>query len=174
MTGGRAPVAGDGGVLTPSVPLVVGPDLILAADAAVAVLLLLGLLLLAVVLRRRLLQRRGGTVDCSLRLRPGLARAWLGARAGALRRRPAGVVPAVQPRPPPPPVPARAVTSPCVRQREPQGAESLALPSGALVLECRAGGRPRELAMHKDAAMGFLAWMESSPPGVRTVDGATG
>jgi hypothetical protein len=52
-----------------------------------------------------------------------------------------------------------------VRRREPSGAEHLALLEGAVVMECRVGDRPVELAMQPSAVTGFLAWLESGPPG---------
>jgi Protein of unknown function (DUF2550) len=50
-------------------------------------------------------------------------------------------------------------------RRVPDGPEALALLSGAVVLECSWGERWVELAMADDALTGFLAWLESAPPG---------
>ena len=44
-------------------------------------------------------------------------------------------------------------------------AERLALPEGALVLSCTVPGGPVDLAMAPSTVTGFLAWLESRPPG---------
>jgi hypothetical protein len=43
--------------------------------------------------------------------------------------------------------------------------ERLSLPEGAVVMECAAGGEPVDLAMQPATVTGFLAWLESRPPG---------
>jgi len=42
--------------------------------------------------------------------------------------------------------------------------ESYAMPSGSVVLRCRAGVDELELAMRHDTLTGFLSWLESAPP----------
>lgn len=130
-------------------------------------LLLLGLLVLVLavgLLRRVVLQRAGGTVELSLRLkRPGHGRGWVngvGRFVGDELRW--YRVFSLSPRP------RRRYsrrTLVVLRRREPTGAEHRALLDGAAVLECRADGRPVELAMSFGAVTGFLAWLEATPPG---------
>jgi hypothetical protein len=74
------------------------------------------------------------------------------------------VVPRLQPVPAPAPVLSRR-TLEVVRRRPPSGSEQRALQEGAVVLECRVGERPVELAMQPSTVTGFLAWLESRPPG---------
>ena len=136
---------------------------------ALAVLVALGLLALGLlVLRRRFLSRRGGTFDCSLRLRMtsnartgqgwtlGIARysgdtlEWYRVFSYALR-------------------PKRVLGRrdlQVVDRRDPQGAEVFSLLSGAVVVRCIAAGGPVEFAMSQDTLTGFLSWVESSPPGI--------
>ena len=126
--------------------------------------LLAALLLLAVAVRRRWLQSAGGTVELSLRLkRLGHGRGWS-----------AGVgffdgddlrwyrVFSLSPRP-------RRVLSrrqlEVVSRRAASEAERLALPDGAVVLSCAVPGGPVDLAMQPATVTGFLAWLESRPPG---------
>lgn len=132
---------------------------------------LLGLALVALgllVLRRRFISRSGGTFDCSLRLRPaanpksgqgwtlGIARysgeslEWYRVFSYALR---------------PKRVFGRRDLQ-VVDRREPQGAEAFSLLSGAVVVRCVEPGGPVELALSRDTLTGFLAWVESSPPGI--------
>ena len=40
----------------------------------------------------------------------------------------------------------------------------LPLPSESVVLTCRTGNGPRELAMDSSTVTGFLSWIESAPP----------
>ncbi len=122
------------------------------------------LLLLAVAARRRGLQAAGGTVEVSLRLkRPGHGRGWVNGvgrfvgdelrwyRIFSLSPRPRRVL--------------SRRTLQVVRRRAPYGAEHLALLDGVVVMECRVGDRPVELAMQPSTVTGFLAWLESRPPG---------
>jgi hypothetical protein len=132
---------------------------------------LVGLLLLALgllVARRRFISRGGGTFDCSLRLRPtsnprtgqgwalGIGRysgdslEWYRVFSYALR-------------------PKRVLGRrdlQVVDRRDPQGAEAFSLLSGAVVVRCIESGGPVELALSPDTLTGFLAWVESSPPGI--------
>ena len=134
-----------------------------------AVLVALGLLALgSLVLRRRFISRRGGTFDCSLRLRPtasgragqgwtlGIARysgdslEWY--RVFSYAMRPRRVL-------------ARRELQ-VVDRREPQGTEAFSLLSGAVIVRCLAAEGPVEFAMSTDTLTGFLSWVESSPPGI--------
>jgi hypothetical protein len=42
--------------------------------------------------------------------------------------------------------------------------EDLALPAESVVLTCRTGAGPQELAMDSSTVTGFLSWIESAPP----------
>jgi hypothetical protein len=52
-------------------------------------------------------------------------------------------------------------------RREVYPAEAALLGQGMVVVSCTAGETPEtvELAMAEDALTGFLAWLESAPPG---------
>jgi hypothetical protein len=126
--------------------------------------LFVALVLLAGLLRRVTLQRAGGTVELSLRLKaPGPGRGWVngvGRFVGdeLLWYR----VFSLSPRP------RRRYSRrdlEVLRRREPSGGEHRALLEGAVVMECRVGDRPVELAMSCSAVTGFLAWLEARPPG---------
>ena len=133
--------------------------LILAFLVGVAVLLMAGL-----VLRQRWLKRQGGTVDMSARLRPqSRAGGWA---TGSARYdgdclqwfRTFSLAPRARfslPRN------GMALTT----RRRPTGPESVSLPSDAVIVAVIAGESNVELAMSSDALTGFLAWMESAPPG---------
>lgn len=130
---------------------------LVAVGAGLVVLLALGL-------RRSALRRRVGTFDCSLRLFTGkYGRGWV---FGLGRYADDGLewyrVFSLSPRP-------RHVyrrRDLTVRgQRTPGGSEAMALLPGAVVVECGIAGRPLELGMSPSAATGFLAWLESAPPG---------
>ena len=133
-------------------------------EIVLALLVLAIVLGVAVVVRHRSLQAAGGTVEVSLRLkRPGHGRGWVNGvgrfvgddlrwyRVFSLSPRPRRVL-------------SRRELQ-VVRRREPTGAEHLALMQGAVVMECAVGGRPVELAMQPSVVTGFLAWLESRPPG---------
>ena len=132
-------------------------QVVLGALACAAVLLL------AVAARRRGLQAAGVTVELSLRLkRPGHGRGWVNGvgrfvgdelrwyRVFSLSPRPRRVL--------------SRRTLEVVRRRAPSGAEHRALLDGAVVMECRVGDRPVELAMQPSTVTG-LVWLESRPPG---------
>ncbi len=117
-------------------------------------------------LRRRVIALRGGSFDCSYRLRRGAGdKGWAFGvacyrgdqidwyRVFSYAVRPRRVLP-------------RAELS-VVAQREPLEAEALALLPGAAVLVCALRGQPVELAMSENALTGFLAWLEAAPPGQR-------
>lgn len=134
------------------------------AKLLLGVLAVVLLVLLAGLLRRVGLHRAGGTVELSLRLkRPGHGRGWVNGvgrfvddelhwyRVFSLSPRPR----------------RRYARRDLVvlRRREPSGGELRALLEGAVVMECRAGDAPVELAMAGSAVTGFLAWLEARPPG---------
>jgi hypothetical protein len=48
-------------------------------------------------------------------------------------------------------------------RRRPTG-DDLALPAESIVLTCRTGAGPQELAMDSSTVTGFLSWIESAPP----------
>ena len=130
------------------------------AGILVAALLALG----ALAIRRRMLTRRGGTFDCSLRLTPaGHGKGWtLGVGRYAGDTLEWYRVFSYSPRP------GRVFGRrrlEIVDRRVPQGAETVALLSGAVVVRCRDGEEFVELAMGNDALTGFLSWLESAPPG---------
>jgi len=169
--------------------------MVLAVVVVVAVLLAALLGLGAFALRRRLIQRPGGTFDCSARLRmPAVLPPSPDAVPDPDAPLPSGSAPApatadnggkgwvfgiarynhdsvewfrvfsYSPRP------RRTLQRSRIEvlhRRTPQGQEELALLSGAVVLTCLHAGEPVELAMSEDALTGFLAWLESAPPGQR-------
>lgn len=114
--------------------------------------------------RRRRLQRYGGTVDCSLRLpghlswRQGVGQydgdclKWY--RVFSLGMRPQRVLSRQR----------LAVTG----RRHPAPAEVNVLPRDPVVVSCVQDGADVELALSSSALTGFLAWLESSPPGAHT------
>lgn len=126
-------------------------------------LALLGLGLLA--LRRRAITRRGGTFDCSLRMRDGVrGKGWvlgIGRYAGESLEWYRVFSYATRPRR----VLGRRDLH-VVERREARGPEVFSLLSGAVVVRCLDGGSQVELAMGPDTLTGFLAWVESSPPGI--------
>ncbi|MBC7375696.1 MAG: DUF2550 domain-containing protein [Frankiales bacterium] len=123
------------------------------------------LLLLAVAIRRRLLARAGGTIELSFRLAPAdPGQGWINgvgrfASGGELRWY---RVFSLSPRP-------RRVflrrELEVTGRRAPAASEARALHGGSVVLECRSGSGPVELALDAVAVTGFLAWLESRPPG---------
>ena len=133
-------------------------------EALIALVLLVGAPLLALAVRRRILQRGGGTIDLSLRLKPGgNGRGWV---LGVGRFHGDDVqwyrVFSLSPRP------RRTLSRRDLRagaSREPRGPEVYALLKGAVVLECFGPSGKVELALGKGALTGFLAWLEAQPPG---------
>lgn len=120
-------------------------------------------------IRRRVLSRKGGTFECSVRMRippkstSSGARGWqlgLGRYNGAklewFR------VFSFLPRP-------REVfdrSLEVVSRRKPHGAEAFSLYAGHIVLAVRLDtGRMIEIAMSERALTAFLAWTEAAPPG---------
>jgi hypothetical protein len=133
------------------------------ADSSGGLLLVL-LYPVALVVRRRWIARNGGTFEFSVRLRsrrPG--RGWtLGVarytgdslewfRVFSLAPRPRLVY--------------RRSELEYVGRRDPEGAESYSLYSGHIVVSCRTLAGLAEFAMSPSALTGFLAWLESAPPG---------
>jgi Protein of unknown function (DUF2550) len=134
-----------------------------------AVWILAALLALAVAaaggiaIRRILLERGGGTVECGLRRSPD--QGW---RLGLAAYQPAelrwydafGVL--LRPRA----VFARRALR-VESRRQADAWESASLGQGMVVVKCHAAesGGPVELAMSEAALTGFLAWLESAPPG---------
>jgi Protein of unknown function (DUF2550) len=137
----------------------------IALDAAwifAAFLVIIVLCAIGLAIRRMLLDRRGGTVECGLR-RPGGS--WrLGVAAyeeDELRWYDAvGVLLT------PEEVLARQTLAVASR-REVYPAEVPLLGRDMVVVSCTAGEAPEivELAMAEGALTGFLAWLESAPPG---------
>jgi hypothetical protein len=112
--------------------------------------------------RRILLDRGGATVECGLRRPGGTWRLGLAAYgAGELRWYDTFGV-----RLTPEEVLARRTLS--VRsRRQADPSEAARLRQGMVVISCQAGEEPEtvELAMGEAALTGFLAWLESAPPG---------
>jgi len=137
---------------------------VLAVESVVGFLVALLLPLIALAVRRRLLERLGGTIELSLRLhavsRGGGWVLGVGRFQGDDLRwyRVFSLAPG----------PRRTLSRRdlvVVGRRPPVGGERRALLSGAVVMECRADGALVELAMDAAAVTGFLAWLESRPPG---------
>ena len=138
---------------------------VLVLDALAAALVLVFVAVAVLAVRRRLITRRGGTFDCSLRLRSGTSgQGWalgIGRYAGDNLEWYRVFSYAVRPRR----VLVRRELE-IVDRRMPQGAEVFALLSGAVVVCCREGsGGTVELAMGDDVLTGFLAWLEAASPG---------
>jgi hypothetical protein len=55
-----------------------------------------------------------------------------------------------------------------IGQRVPHGPEAFALFAGQVIVECRDGGTPVQLAMGERSVMALMAWLESLPPGRNT------
>jgi Protein of unknown function (DUF2550) len=131
-------------------------------DIAAVLVLLCCLLLLGVVWRRSLLRRRGATVDLCIRDAPpghgwalGLGR-FAGDELEWFR------LFSLAPRP------RRSLTRSSlavVDRRRPATTELLSLMTSAVVVACDSPSGQIELAMEDSAVTGFLAWLESAPPG---------
>lgn len=131
-------------------------------DGIGALVLAAALLLALLVVRRLLLTRAGGCLGISLRREAAHHRWTLGLgrlereqlvwfRLFSLGVRPRHVIDRK----------ALAV----VERRRPTGAESLVLPADAVVFACQARGETLEVALPESTIPGFLAWLESAPPG---------
>jgi len=136
----------------------------LLLDSAGLLLLLVLLYGAALVLRRRWLSRDGGTFESSVRFRSERSgRGWvLGVgrytggvlewfRVFSLAPRPRFVY--------------RREDLTFVSRRDPEGVEEYSLYSGHIVVTCRTPSGLLEMAMSPSALTGFLAWLESAPPG---------
>lgn len=136
----------------------------LVADSSGALLLLVLLYGVALVVRRRWIARNGGTFEFSVRVRSrkggrgwvlGVARytedglEWF--RVFSLAPRPSSVY--------------RRAEIEYLGRREPSGVEAYSLYSGHIIVSCRTPAGPVEVAMSPAALTGFLAWLESAPPG---------
>jgi hypothetical protein len=140
-------------------------SLVWALDGLVAIVVL-GLLALGLLaLRRRVITRRGGTFDCSLRLKQaqhgkgwvlgigrynGDALEWYRVFSYSTRPKRVFVRRELQ----------------VLDSRDPTGVEVFSLLAGAVVVRCRDDGNEVELAMNPDSLTGFLSWVESAPPGL--------
>lgn len=139
-------------------------SLVTALDglAALVLFVLAGLLLLAT--RRRVISRRGGTFDCSLRLRPGRhGKGWalgIGRYAGDLLEWYRVFSFAARPR-----LVLVRLDLQILDRRAPTGPEVFSLLSGAVIVHCRHDGQDVEFAMSPAALTGFLSWVESASPG---------
>jgi Protein of unknown function (DUF2550) len=137
----------------------------IALDAAwifAAFLVIIVLCAIGLAIRRMLLDRGGGTVECGLRRPGGTWRLGVAAYAeDELRWYDAVGVLLI-----PEEVLARRTLSVASR-RAVYPAEAPLLGQGMVVVSCTAGETPQpvELAMAEDALTGFLAWLESAPPG---------
>jgi len=134
------------------------------AEVLVGLVLLAGLLLLAISVRRRLLSRSGGAVELSFRLKPksqgrgwvlGVGRfvgdelQWFKVFSFSMR-------------------PRRTMNRRDLHvrsRRTPSGPEMLAVLKGAEILELVSAQEKVEIALDRAAVTGFLAWLESRPPG---------
>jgi hypothetical protein len=136
----------------------------LPLEVLLGLVLAAALLLLAVSIRRRWLSREGGAIDMSWRLKPRThGRGWvLGVgrydgddlewfRVFSLSTRPRRRL-------------SRRDLQ-VVRRRSATGAEAMALIKGMEVVELRAAGARVEVGLEPSAITGFLAWLESRPPG---------
>jgi Protein of unknown function (DUF2550) len=139
--------------------------LVLVLDVLVGLVALALLAVGLLALRRRVITRRGGTFDCSMRLREGQhGKGWvlgIGRYAGDALEWYRVFSYATRPRRTFPRNELRVVES-----REPVGIEVFSLLSGAVVVRCVEGSAPVELAMSAGSLTGFLSWVESAPPGV--------
>lgn len=135
-----------------------------ALEVIAGLVLVLAVPLLTVSARRRWLSRSGGAIEMSLRLKPrSQGRGWvlgLGRFVGddlqwfrvfSLSTRPRRTL-------------SRRDLDVRTR-RAPTGPESLALMKGMEVVELAAAGKTVEIGLDSAMLTGFLAWLESRPPG---------
>ncbi|HEV2370796.1 MAG TPA: DUF2550 domain-containing protein [Streptosporangiaceae bacterium] len=140
-------------------------DTVLALGAAwvLAGSLVAGLTALTcLVLRRKVLDRRGGTVECGVRRPGGVWRLGVAAYGPAELRWYAGLGVLLRADE----VLARRTLS-VTSQRPADAGEAARLGREMVVVTCRDGHGPDmvELALRSAALTGFLAWLESAPPG---------
>lgn len=138
-------------------------------DSAGAFVLLVVLLVVALITRGALLRRNGASVPCALR--PCSSRIGHGWRLGTVRYTPRHLqwfrIFSLSPGAKFTLVRRRIEV---VGRRGPRGFELHSIPPGAVVVRCAtvtAEGEPLdiEIAMGERALTGFLAWLESAPPG---------
>ena len=141
-------------------------DAILVLDVLAAIVVVLLVAVAALAVRRRVITRRGGTFDCSLRVRPARSgKGWalgIGRYSGDALEWYRVFSYATRPRH----VMARGELE-IVDRRVPEGAEVFSLLSGAVIVRCREDsdtGDIVEFAMGDAALTGFLSWLESAPP----------
>jgi hypothetical protein len=140
------------------------PTWLWGLDALGVLLVLVVCYFVALMVRRRVIGRHGGTFELSHRVRAGRpGRGWLlgiGRYSGETLEW--YRVFSLSPRP------RRRwdrATMSYDSSRVPEGAESMALYPGHVVVVCRYDGHPVELAMAPASLTGFQAWLESRPPG---------
>jgi hypothetical protein len=136
------------------------------ADVLIVLLIIVSSVLV-LLLRRRILQRDGGFELC-LRLHPGR---WGGGWVFGIGRYDGDEIAwfktfglSLRPRR----CLARRNLEVLDRHRPDEEDESL-VPPGHVVLSCRVGGRTLDMSMEEQAVTGFLAWLESAPPGQHLV-----
>jgi hypothetical protein len=135
-----------------------------ALEVLIGLVLVLALPLTAVSVRRRWLSRSGGAIEMSLRLKPrSQGRGWvLGLGRFVADDLQWFRVFSLSPRP------RRTLSRRDLdvrTRRAPTGPESLALLKGMEVLELTSAGQRVEIGLDTSTMTGFLAWLESRPPG---------
>ena len=142
-----------------------------AIEVLVGLVLVIALPLAAVSLRRRWLSRSGGAIEMSLRLKPrSQGRGWvLGVGRFVADDLQWFRVFSLSPRP------RRTLSRRDLdvrTRRAPTGPESLALLKGMEVLELTSAGQRVEIGLDTSTMTGFLAWLESRPPGATLPPGS--
>ncbi|GAB7004037.1 DUF2550 domain-containing protein [Nocardioides sp. AN3] len=133
-------------------------------DAVGVLLILVVCYFVALMVRRRVLGRNGGTFELSHRVRAGRpGRGWLlgiGRYSGETLEwfRVFSLSPRPRRR-------WERMTMAYEASRMPEGAETMALYPGHVVVTCVYDGGLVELAMAPASLTGFQAWLESRPPG---------
>ncbi len=139
-----------------------------ATALLVSILLLLACLCLGYLAFRRVRLMRGGGVDVCLRRRPASASRDAAAGwhfgVGRYRGNEFAWFRLTSFRPGPTAVVDRTELE-IIDRRTPTGPEAYVIPQGASVLHCRVGDAELELAMGPGVLMGFLSWLEATPPG---------
>ena len=135
-------------------------------DSAGVLLVLVLLYGLTLVIRRRLISRHGGTFEFSIRVRSTKAgRGWVlgvGRYTGDMLEWFRIFSLALRPK-----LTYQRSELEYVGRRDPVGPESYSLYAGHIVVECTTPSGLLEVAMSPEALTGFLAWLESAPPGQR-------
>ncbi|MGI8612444.1 MAG: DUF2550 domain-containing protein [Nocardioidaceae bacterium] len=136
-----------------------------AADFVVLLVAVAVALPLGLVLRRRWIARRGSVFELSVNPRRGsTARGWtLG--LGSYRDDRLEWFRFFSFSPRPKRIFARSRLE-VVDRRAPHGAETFAIYSGHVVVECRDGSAAVQLALAQASLTALLAWLESAPPGI--------